>query len=1279
MTRRVALAALAVLAVVGGFALFTADAQAVNRQLRVTIDPDPAVSGLGRVVSNPAGIDCPTDCNHAYDETSTVTLTTTHYEGAHFVRWEGCPNPSGSTCSVPMNVSRDVKAVFDWDHADLRVAISDSADPIKLGDQVTYTVTTTNDGPDPAGLTNVGALLPENVELDEMSEPCQFIEGYVTCYFNPVPAGASRTITFTVTPLEVGEVEITGTTGAIADENTTNNYATETTTVVDPATKRLRVTKSGQGTVASSPDGINCGSDCNEFYANDTDVTLTATPANGSRFDGWAGAGCDGVTGRVCTVSMDADQDVSAKFVAEPTSPPVSKFDVIAATKKLPVTTFDSSATLNASKLTYTITGGGNKIGPISQFELSPSSQFTTVRIQQPGTYTAQLKVTNPFGTSVSAEKFTVPKTPSALLDPRMPNVAMTSAKLDPFSPTSAGCAVAPKTQLTFGLVDVRGQCFNQVLGVDQIPQPERNVTGEWFDSQLKSTSCGFIQLGNGKCFTKAEWLGVVWTKSPVQINGMTLTPRNGASIVIFPASGRIVSSNAELTMTAGELGKVTAMQGPIDLWVGSGDLPGNYSQTLFSFNAANLPSIGNFKLDGQMTLKLRKVGSRRFTEAAVSMLLPEQFSTSANTRPSGRIAMEADNDKGLSLGELNLSVPEAFLGGVRFTKLSFTYKAAGEPAASPPCPRKYWKATAEVYLIPSGDQRGLGLSLAPPPERQGVAFCAGGFHSAGGTLTFGDPIPPPQIFPGVFLDSIGFNMQLDPTVFSGTASVTAAKIVRASGGLLAAFPSARAPYVISPTDGGSTLGALAGTKLTTTSFAVGGSVGMALPGDNTLAMGNGYFLYSYPNYIRGGGFARLNTFLFVVEASAGLELNTTTKRYYANVNGNICIAAGIRIKGVGACVGGSAHVSSRGMAACLIVVDDGFEPGIGYYWGDLTPHIFNGVTDGCKPSRYWEQNIQNGRRAAAELAKGPPARATTDAARAPDSIAFKVQKGDEAKDVEIHGKGGAPAVKITAPNGDTVTTVPDEMQVTDDLQVLQWSKYDMTWIGVTGQPGKYVITPLPGSPPIKEMLETKVEKHDQIKASVSGKGGKRTLRWDVGDVEGRTVVFSESVDGVDQKIATAKSGKGKVSFQPAVGPAGKRDIVAEEDVDGIPAPEVVVGSYDAPAPAAAPGVKKVKVKRKGAKLNISWRQAKSATAYEVLVRTFDGVQKSLTVPSRKTKATVKGIEKTQAGTVSVDAVGALGDHGKPRTAKFKYLKKPSDTRHDFKDLGKSFKSPQAG
>lgn len=75
----------------------------------------------------------------------------------------------------------------------------------------------------------------------------------------------------------------------------------------------LTVTKVGNGTVSSSPAGIDCGTDCTEAYNKGSTVTLTATPDANNVFAGWKG--CNSKT-NVCTISMTAAKTVTANFKA---------------------------------------------------------------------------------------------------------------------------------------------------------------------------------------------------------------------------------------------------------------------------------------------------------------------------------------------------------------------------------------------------------------------------------------------------------------------------------------------------------------------------------------------------------------------------------------------------------------------------------------------------------------------------------------------------------------------------------------------------------------------------------------------------------------------------------------------------------------------------------------------------------------------------------------------------------------------------------------------------
>jgi hypothetical protein len=97
-----------------------------------------------------------------------------------------------------------------------------------------------------------------------------------------------------------------------ADQSVTARFEPKLTT----ATLTVAITGSGTGSVTAPLGiGINCPGDCTETYPTGTVVTLTATPARASTFMGWSGA-CSG-TGP-CTVTMNADQSVTAKFDLTP-------------------------------------------------------------------------------------------------------------------------------------------------------------------------------------------------------------------------------------------------------------------------------------------------------------------------------------------------------------------------------------------------------------------------------------------------------------------------------------------------------------------------------------------------------------------------------------------------------------------------------------------------------------------------------------------------------------------------------------------------------------------------------------------------------------------------------------------------------------------------------------------------------------------------------------------------------------------------------------------------
>lgn len=200
--------------------------------------------------------------------------------------------------------------------ADLFVAKAAAPDSVTVGDDLAYTVTVTNNGPDEAMGVTLTDTLPADVTFVSATPTQGSCSGTrtITCDLGILANGATATVAIAVTLTTAGQISNTASVaGNESDPDTTNNTAIVVTTVnFRQFTLMVAKAGSGSGTVTSNPPGIDCGTDCLESYTSGTSVTLTATPGNGSTFVGWRDA-CSG-TGP-CTLIMDSAKTATAILI----------------------------------------------------------------------------------------------------------------------------------------------------------------------------------------------------------------------------------------------------------------------------------------------------------------------------------------------------------------------------------------------------------------------------------------------------------------------------------------------------------------------------------------------------------------------------------------------------------------------------------------------------------------------------------------------------------------------------------------------------------------------------------------------------------------------------------------------------------------------------------------------------------------------------------------------------------------------------------------------------
>jgi len=267
----------------------------------------------------------------------------------------------------------------------------------------------------------------------------------------------------------------------------------------------LTVSKSGKGdgTVTSSPSGIDCGIDCSETYTKVQKVKLTAKSDTNSMFTGWSGGGCSG-TGP-CTVTVDAAITVTAAFSAK--APDIS----------VSLSFLDFGSVKSGKKVTKTLKIGNNGTGDLmitlsglegTDFSIQGSSSVT---IKAKKSYSLKVLCTPTSGGL---------KTATLEIDSNDPDTPTHEISLTATLPPTPPDISVAQTTLDFGSVKV-GEKVTKTLKIGN------NGTGDLMITLSGLEGTGFRIQGNSSVTIKAKKnysLKVLFTPKSAGLETATLS-----------------------------------------------------------------------------------------------------------------------------------------------------------------------------------------------------------------------------------------------------------------------------------------------------------------------------------------------------------------------------------------------------------------------------------------------------------------------------------------------------------------------------------------------------------------------------------------------------------------------------------------------------------------------------------------------------------------------------------------------------------------------------------
>jgi hypothetical protein len=320
---------------------------------------------------------------------------------------------------------------------------------------------------------------------------------------------------------------------------------------------------------------------------------------------------------------------------------------------------------------------------------------------------------------------------------------------------------------------------------------------------------------------------------------------------------------------------------------------------------------------------------------------------------------------------------------------------------------------------------------------------------------------------------------------------------------------------------------------------------------------------------------------------------------------------------------GGRGLISNRGFAACASRW--GFDIGFWVRWdASLTARLSCGWGD---------------------LVQARPAAAAAQAG----SRSFRVRGRSRPLALRLRGSGGVPAVALRGPRGQSFEIPAGQQPIdTPQLVALKDARAGDLYVFLRRpRSGRWTATPLPGSPAIAGLAQSRPLPRPRVRARVRrGRGERRVLAFRARRIRGQQLAFVErGPGGLARQIGRTGRVRGRIGFRPGAGRRARRSIHVTVIQNGVPRASFRVARYSY-SPGRLGSPRPVAVRRRGTSAVLRWRRVRGASEYLVAGRLRGRPALDVLVDGRKLR--LAGLRRRTTGRLTVRAISQAGRRGKP-------------------------------